>query len=180
MRTTANRRPHPDGGYALVLVMVSMMILGVLAMAALQRAAMDATMAGVAVRAATAEAGAHMGLEHARLLMRRGIVDPVAEAMEVAAAPGRCLNGWIGRDGNQVATPLSFPDVQSDYTVDLCYAACSAPSPGNDLAAGSNGGGFLVGISLDVVSNGRRLENPERVTTGGILHVDSKSSAPCL
>ncbi len=182
MRITATRRRSTEqGGYALILVMVACMIVGVAALASVSRAGVDAARAGSAARAVAAKHNAQSGMEHARALFVRGEFSVADEAVAIAnnSAAARCNEGWIATTGNHVATPVQVDGTPMGYSVDLCHATCSSPGAGNDLAAGSHGGTYLVGVSLDVVATGQLPGNRENVTTGGILHVTTTTSAPC-
>jgi len=178
MRFSRIRRDD-QGGYALLLVLVVSGVLGVLALASVNKAARDATSAGTHVRSVEAAHNAVSGLEHARQLFVDGDYDLAEEALSVASLPTRCAPGWIGTSGNQVERPQSIDGVEMNYSVDLCYAACSSAGPGNDLAAGSTGGNYVVGVSLDVVAGGGGPRGSQHVNAGGILHVSTTTSAPC-
>ena len=175
MRGTHTHRTIPgQGGYALILVMVSMVILTILGVTAISVAQMDMKIAQNLRHHRQLVYGALAGQDHAREIFADGSVDLPDTYMTAAqeTAVPRCTTEWVGTAGTSIEAPNVLDSngfSLSTYTVAVCAASCGQVAVGNDLDAGRPS--QVAGFTLDVVATGTSPAGVSaQATVGGFVY----------
>ncbi len=179
------RRTTGQGGYALILVMVSLIILTILGVTAISVAQLDMKIAQNLRHHRQLAYGALAGQDHVRQLitdnqMGNGGLTLQDHYETAAQATGRCTLGWIGLGGGAVAVPNVLDSngfALSTYAVDFCQATCGSVAPGNELGAGRSQftvdavatGSSPAGVSAQASVGGLILSTPQDGSCNGTV-----------
>jgi Tfp pilus assembly protein PilX len=172
--TTASGQNTDQGGYALILVMVSMIILTILGVTAISVAQMDMKIAQNLRHHRQLVYGALAGQDHAREIFADGAVDLpdtyTAAAQETIV--NRCTTDWISSASGAIESPNVLDSngfSLATYSVAVCAASCGQVAVGNDLDAGKNA--QVSSFTLDVVATGTSPAGVSaQATVGGFIY----------
>jgi type II secretory pathway pseudopilin PulG len=166
-RSGSHRTISQQGGYALILVMVSMVILTILGVTAISVAQMDMKIAQNLRHHRQLAYGALAGQDHVRGLVADDAVNMHDEYETASAQPTRCSLGWIGTGAGAVDAPNVLDSngfVLATYSVDLCQATCGSMAPGNEIGRGRHQ------YTVDAVATGTSPAGVSaQATVGGLI-----------
>ena len=163
-----------QGGYALILVMVSMVILTILGVTAISVAQMDMKIAQNLRHHRQLVYGAVAGQDHAREIFADGAVDLPDTYMTAAqqTVVNRCTTDWISTAASAIEAPNVLDSngfSLATYNVSVCAASCGQVAVGNDLDAGKPS--QVAGFTLDVVATGTSPAGVSaQATVGGFIY----------
>ncbi len=169
-------RSSKESGYALILVMVSMIILTILGVTAISVAQMDMKIAQNLRHHRQLAYGALAGQDHVRDLIADDVVNIQDEYETAAQGVGRCTSGWIGTGTTAVDIPNVLDSngfALATYTVDLCQATCGSVAPGNDLGTGKSQ------FTVDTVATGTSPSGVSAQASIGGLILSTPQDGSC-
>ena len=179
MHTIRDRRSDwNQGGYALILVMVSMVILTILGVTAISVAQMDMKIAQNLRHHRQLAYGAFAGVDQVREIITENPDLMETEYESSAAGAGRCVSGLPVPASSSTASVPNILDANgfslATYTVEVCQAVCGQPPLGNDL-----GGTQTRSVILDVVATGTSPSGVSAQASVGAFLMSPPLEASC-
>ncbi len=171
MHTPRPRPSSAQSGHALLIVMVSLSICTIGAIASVEWANYNLAQTSTLHSHKSFQYAAIAGLDHALYLLADDEFDLEDLLVSIADEADGCIEGWISEEPTAVHTPIVLEvngRITGQYSVDICRLSCAPGIPGEQLNP-SDSGQETITVSFDLLATGYKDGSLAKASIGSVV-----------